>query len=165
MARRLQEMAFLNKGLTIKLTDERFRSLMTSGQIQLIYYSPRGQECIPATISQLTGTRDYMVTTYRGIHDQVAKGVDLDPKRIREARANAKKAGVEHLVTFEVGDMFKTDISEATVVTLYMLPEFMEKLEPQVKKLRPGTRLDDYGTLSTKAKNIKCLRLSNSRPK
>ncbi len=69
-------------------------------------------------------------------------GVDLDPKRIREARANAKKAGVEHLVTFEVGDMFKTDISEATVVMLYLLPELNRRLKPKLlAELRPGARV------------------------
>jgi SAM-dependent methyltransferase len=69
-------------------------------------------------------------------------GVDLDPKRIREARANAKKAGVEHLVTFEVGDMFKTDIREATVVMLYLLPELNRRLKPKfLAELRPGARV------------------------
>ena len=69
-------------------------------------------------------------------------GVDLDPKRIREARANAKKEGVEHLVTFEVGDMFKTDISEATVVMLYLLPELNRRLKPKLlSELRPGARV------------------------
>jgi ribosomal protein L11 methylase PrmA len=69
-------------------------------------------------------------------------GVDLDPKRIREARANAKKQGVEHLVTFEVGDMFKTDISEATVVMLYLLPELNRRLKPKLlSELRPGARV------------------------
>lgn len=69
-------------------------------------------------------------------------GVDLDPKRIREARANAKKEGVEHLVTFEVGDMFKTDISDATVVMLYLLPELNRRLKPKLlSELRPGARV------------------------
>lgn len=69
-------------------------------------------------------------------------GVDLDPRRIREARANAKKAGVEHLVTFEVGDMFETDISEATVVLLYLLPELNKRLKPKLlSELRPGARV------------------------
>jgi len=69
-------------------------------------------------------------------------GVDLDPKRIREARANAKKQGVEHLVTFEVGDMFKTDISEATVVMLYLLPELNRRLKPKLlSELRSGARV------------------------
>jgi ubiquinone/menaquinone biosynthesis C-methylase UbiE len=69
-------------------------------------------------------------------------GVDLDPARIREARANAKKAGVEHLVQFEVADMFKTDISEASVVMLYLLPELNRRLKPKLfAELHPGARV------------------------
>jgi len=69
-------------------------------------------------------------------------GVDLDPARIREARANAKKAGVENLVTFRVGDLFKTDLSEATVVTLYLLPELNRRLKPKLfAELKPGARV------------------------
>src|SRR5690606_37520595 len=69
-------------------------------------------------------------------------GVDLDPARIREARANAKKAGVEHLVTFKVADMFETDVSEATVVMLYLLPELNRRLKPKLlAELRPGARI------------------------
>lgn len=69
-------------------------------------------------------------------------GVDLDPKRIREARANAKAAGVEGLVKFEVGDMFETDISEATVVMLYLLPELNRRLKPKLQsELRAGARV------------------------
>jgi SAM-dependent methyltransferase len=69
-------------------------------------------------------------------------GVDLDPARIREARANAKKAGVENLVRFEVADLFKTDLREATVVTLYLLPELNRRLKPKLfAELRPGARV------------------------
>jgi SAM-dependent methyltransferase len=69
-------------------------------------------------------------------------GVDLDPARIREARANAKQAGVERLVTFQVADMFETDISEATVVMLYLLPELNRRLKPKLfAELRPGARV------------------------
>jgi SAM-dependent methyltransferase len=69
-------------------------------------------------------------------------GVDLDPARIREARANAKKAGVENLVKFEVGDLFKTDLTEATVVTLYLLPELNRRLKPKLfAELQPGARV------------------------
>jgi SAM-dependent methyltransferase len=69
-------------------------------------------------------------------------GVDLDPRRIREARANAKKEGVDHLVTFEVGDMFETDLSEATVVLLYLLPALNKRLKPKLlAELRPGARV------------------------
>ncbi len=69
-------------------------------------------------------------------------GVDLDPARIREARANAKKAGVEGLVRFEVGDLFKTDLTEATVVTLYLLPELNRRLKPKLfAELPTGARV------------------------
>lgn len=69
-------------------------------------------------------------------------GVDLDPRRIQEAKANAKAAGVEDLVTFKVGDMFETDIREATVVMLYLLPELNRRLMPKLQsELRPGARV------------------------
>ena len=69
-------------------------------------------------------------------------GVDLDPARIREARANAKAAGVENLVTFKVADLFETDLTEASVVTLYLLPELNRRLKPKLfAELRPGARV------------------------
>ena len=69
-------------------------------------------------------------------------GVDLDPQRIREARENAKREGVEHLVTFKVADMFETDLREATVVLLYLLPELNRRLKPKLfEELRPGARV------------------------
>ena len=61
----------------IKTTDERFRSMLTSGQIQLIYYSPRGQECISAGYAVHLRPDDYVVTIYRGLHDHLAKGVPM----------------------------------------------------------------------------------------
>jgi SAM-dependent methyltransferase len=67
-------------------------------------------------------------------------GVDLDPVRITNARANAKKAGVADRITFFEQDLFKTDVSQATVVTLYLLPELNERLRPTLlKTLKPGT--------------------------
>jgi len=70
-------------------------------------------------------------------------GVDIDPVRVKEALANVKEAKVEDLVEIRQGDALKVpDISKATVVTLYMLPEFMEKLKPiLLKELKPGTRI------------------------
>lgn len=69
-------------------------------------------------------------------------GVDLDPARIREARANAKAAGVEKLVTFRVEDLFKTDLTEATVVALYLLPELNRRLIPKLfAELPDGARV------------------------
>jgi SAM-dependent methyltransferase len=67
-------------------------------------------------------------------------GIDIDPKRIAEA--NAKAAGVSHLVSFRQADLFETDFREASVVTLYLLPSLNEKLRPRLlAQLKPGTRI------------------------
>jgi tRNA G37 N-methylase Trm5 len=69
-------------------------------------------------------------------------GIDLNPVRIAEAKENAKKAGVEDRVTFKVGDLFEADVSPATVVTLYLLPDVNVKLRPRLwKQLKVGTRV------------------------
>jgi ribosomal protein L11 methylase PrmA len=69
-------------------------------------------------------------------------GIDIDPQRIAEANENARKEGVSHLVTFKQTDLFATDISEATVVTLYLLPRLNVKLRPKLfNDLKNGTRI------------------------
>lgn len=71
-----------------------------------------------------------------------AVGIDIDPQRIAEANANAKTAGVTHLVSFRNEDLFQSDFREATVVTLYLLPSLNEKLRPKLlRDLKPGTRI------------------------
>jgi len=69
-------------------------------------------------------------------------GVDIDPVRIAEANANAKAAGVEHLVTFKLQDAMKTDVSNATLVTTYLLSASNLKLRPILtKEMKVGTRI------------------------
>ena len=69
-------------------------------------------------------------------------GIDINPERISEANANAQAAKVTDRVQFRQQDLFKTDLSEATVVTLYLLPDINVKLRPQLfKQLKPGTRI------------------------
>ncbi|MGD1096745.1 MAG: class I SAM-dependent methyltransferase [Bryobacteraceae bacterium] len=69
-------------------------------------------------------------------------GIDLNPDRIREANENARKAGVENLVRFEENDLFKADIHEATVVTLFLLNTVNMRLRPKLlRELKPGTRI------------------------
>ena len=71
-----------------------------------------------------------------------AYGVDLNPKRVAEAVANAAKAGVSARATFEVKDLFDTDISKADVVTTYLLPLVNLDLRPRLlEQMRPGARL------------------------
>ena len=68
--------------------------------------------------------------------------VDIDPKRIEEARHNADTAGVTERITFTTADLFQTDLTEATVVTLYLLPLINERLRPKLfRELKPGTRV------------------------
>ncbi len=69
-------------------------------------------------------------------------GIDINPERIEEARANARKADVEKVVKFEVGDVFEADFHNATVVTLYLLPTLNLRLRPKLlNDLKPGTRV------------------------
>ncbi len=69
-------------------------------------------------------------------------GVDLNPERVKEAKANAARARVSELTRFEVGDVFEFDFSAASVVTMYLLPSVNLKLRPRLlKELKPGTRL------------------------
>jgi hypothetical protein len=69
-------------------------------------------------------------------------GVDIDPERIRESLRGAKEAGVEKLVEFRLEDATNTDLSEATVLALYLLPESNAMLRPKFEKqLKPGTYL------------------------
>jgi SAM-dependent methyltransferase len=69
-------------------------------------------------------------------------GIDIDPVRVSESKKNARKAGVEKLVRFEENDVFEADIHEATVVTLFLLPELNLKLLPKLlRDLKPGTRI------------------------
>jgi SAM-dependent methyltransferase len=69
-------------------------------------------------------------------------GVDIDPRRIEEARANARMAGVEHLVEFRLEDALTTDVSKGTVVTLYLHTSSNAKLRPMLtRQLAPGSRI------------------------
>ncbi len=70
-----------------------------------------------------------------------AIGFDIDPQRVREARANIEKNGVGKLVSIKQEDIFKLDLSPASVVTMYLLPSLNVKLIPQLEKLKPGSRV------------------------
>ena len=94
----------------------------------VLYDLGSGDGRIPITAAKTYGVR--------------AVGIDIDPDRIAEAQENAKKAGVTRLVDFRLEDLFKTDFREATVVTLYLLPELNVKLRPRLlAELKPGTRI------------------------
>ncbi len=70
-----------------------------------------------------------------------AIGFDINPRRVQEARENAKKAGVADLVAIEEKNLFDVDVKPASVVMLYLLPELNVKLLPQLQKLKDGSRI------------------------
>lgn len=83
-----------------------------------------------------------IVITAAKEHGARGVGIDLNPERVAEARANAKEAGVADQVEFRQADLFKTDLSKADVVTLYLLTSVNHKLRPQLwKQLDVGTRV------------------------
>ena len=90
-------------------------------------------------------------------------GVDIDPQRIAEANANAKRARVEQQVKFMIGDLFDADITEATVVTLYLLPDVNLRLKPKLlRDLKPGTRVVSHDfSMGDDWKPERTLRLGN----
>ena len=94
----------------------------------VVYDLGSGDGRIPVTAAKKYGAR--------------AIGIDIDPQRIKEANANAQSAGVTDRVKFLNEDLFTTDISDASVVTLYLLPSLNMKLMPKLmKELKPGTRI------------------------
>jgi ribosomal protein L11 methylase PrmA len=94
----------------------------------VLYDLGSGDGRIPVTAAKLYGVR--------------AVGIDIDPERIREAQENARRHGVDALVQFRMEDLFKADFRDATVVTLYLLPDLNLKLRPRLlRELRPGTRI------------------------
>ena len=97
------------------------------GPDDVLYDLGSGDGRIPVTAARRWGTR--------GV------GIDIDPQRIREANRNAEQAGVTDRVKFVEGDLFEADLSEATVITLYLLPALNLRLRPTLLELEPGTRI------------------------
>ena len=94
----------------------------------VLYDLGSGDGRIPVTAAKKFGIR--------------AVGVDIDPQRIEEAKDNARKNGVSNLVQFRQEDLFRTRIADATIVTLYLLPDLNVKLRPRLlAELKPGTRI------------------------
>jgi len=94
----------------------------------VVYDLGTGDGRIPVTAAKKYGAR--------GV------GIDIDPQRIKDANENVQKNGVGDKVRIIQGDLFEANISEATVVTLYLLPTLNQKLMPKLMKdLKPGTRV------------------------
>jgi precorrin-6B methylase 2 len=70
-----------------------------------------------------------------------ATGIEIDPELVEQSRANVKQAGVEGKAEIRSANIFETDLSQATVITMYLLPSLNMKLRPQLLDLKPGTRI------------------------
>ena len=94
----------------------------------VVYDLGCGDGRIPVTAAKKYGARGFCY--------------DIDPQRIKEANENVAKNNVGNLVTVVHADLFETDLSGATVITLYLLPSLNVKLMPKLmKELKPGTRI------------------------
>jgi len=90
-----------------------------------------------------------------------AIGFDIDPKRVKESQENVSKNEVEALVTIQNADIFELDLTPASVVTLYLLPQLNVRLIPQLKELKPGSRIvshdfDMRGVEPDAVENLTC---------
>ena len=115
-------------------------------------YVPTPQEVVERMLQiAKVGPGDYLidlgsgdgriVVTAAKKHGARGFGVDLNPERIRESNENARKASVTDKVAFYQRDLFETDLSEATVITMYLLPRVNLELRPKLLALKPGTRI------------------------
>jgi len=82
-----------------------------------------------------------IVITAAKKHGARGFGVDINPTRVTEATANARKAGVSDKVAFYQRDLFQTDFTQATVISMYLLPRVNLELRPKLLELKPGTRI------------------------
>ncbi len=82
--------------------------------------------------------RTVITAAKRGAH---ATGIEYNPDMVKLSQANAKKAGVSDRAEFRKADLFQTDLSKATVITMFLLPDINMKLRPKILKLKPGTRV------------------------
>lgn len=113
---------------TPQIVAEQMLAIANVNKNDVLYDLGSGDGRIVITAAQKYGTR--------GV------GIDINPERIKEANNNARQAGVTDLVEFRQQDLFQSDLSEATVVTLYLLPEVNLRLRPKLlKELKPGTRI------------------------
>ncbi|WGK62474.1 thiamine pyrophosphate-dependent dehydrogenase E1 component subunit alpha [Halopseudomonas sp. SMJS2] len=104
---RSQLLEIYRKANLIKTADDRFIELIKAGKIASPYYSTRGQEVVPSAMSVNLRKDDYVITTYRGIHDQLAKGIPLKPfvaEFMGKATGTCKgKGGPMHITHLESG--------------------------------------------------------------
>ena len=142
-------------------------------QVPDVIYVPTPQDVVDKMLEMAQVTKDNLVydlgcgdgrivVTAAMKHGCKAIGYDIDPQRVKESLENVEKSKVGNLVTIEQKDIFTLDLSEADVVTLYLLPSLNERLIPQLEKLRPGSRIVSHDFRMKGVKPDKVVRLTST---
>jgi hypothetical protein len=128
-----------------------FLSFGTQAQRPDVVFEPTPQETVMRMLNLAhvgasdfvidLGSGDGRIPIAAGRNGARALGVELDDKLLEKARNAAQSAGVSGRVSFRKEDLFRTPLEEATVITLYLLPELNVRLRPRLLSLRPGTRV------------------------
>lgn len=117
-----------------------------------VYFIPTPQEVVDKMLEMSKVTKDDLlydlgcgdgriVVTAAKRYGCKAVGYDIDPQRVKDSLENVRKNKVGHLVRIEERDIFTLDLSEATVIAIYLLPRLNVQLIPQLEKLKPGSRI------------------------
>jgi hypothetical protein len=127
-------------------------SALAFAQEPRVPYVPTPQDVVDKMLQMVRVTaNDYLidlgsgdgriVVTAAKKHGARGFGVDINPERVSDALANAQKNGVSDKVAFYQRDLFQTDLSQATVISMYLLPRVNLELRPKLLELKPGTRI------------------------
>ena len=141
----------INSGSTEQLTKESNRESWEIAEPD-VEYIPTPQDVVEKMLELAKVTKDDLVydlgcgdgrivVTAAKKYGCKAIGYEIDPQLVKEARQNVEDNNVGHLVRIEQKDIFTLDLSKATVITLYLLPDLNVKLIPQLKKLKYGSRI------------------------
>ena len=149
MSRKLWRSPLLLLGLVAGLLNAQTAPARRAPDVPYVPTTPAGVEAMlklagvkPTDVVYDLGCGDGRIVVAAGKLGARGVGIDIDPVRVKEARANVEKAGVGGRVRIVEGDIFQADIRGATVVTLFLLPEINVKLLPKfLRELRPGTRI------------------------
>jgi SAM-dependent methyltransferase len=132
--------------------DEEMDSELESSRRPDVIFVPTPQEVVDRMLELAQVTKDdvvydlgcgdgRIVATAAKKFGCRAIGFDIDPERIKESKATVSEMGVEDLVEIRNEDIFTLDLTEASVITLYLLPDLNVRLIPQLEKLKPGSRI------------------------
>jgi predicted RNA methylase len=120
-----------------------------------VVYVPTPPECVDKMLEMAAVTKDDVVYDLGSGDGRIviaaartygckAVGYEIDPKLVEESRRNAAAAGVSHLVEIHEGNIFDVDLSNCTVLAIFLLPDVNVRLIPQMRRMKPGSRVVSF---------------------